>query len=113
MTKHKLQNAVLSAIIVVSAIGWSAASNVTHAAGPFPVAMAESPYQSTGTVDYVDMRQNIIVVSDVGLGFSGNVTVHTGKGTTSIHALYRGVPIGYNAVESDGRMMVTEIWLLR
>ena len=81
-------------------------------AGPLP-AFYPDDFQYAGSVDRIDIRNRIIVVSDRLRHVVDYVQVHDKSGDTSgIRRLRRGMEIGYNTQSTGAGGAVVEIWVL-
>ena len=81
-------------------------------AGPLP-AFYPDDFQYAGSVDRIDIRNRVIVVSDMLRQVADYVQVHDSSGNTSgMRHLRKGMEIGYTTQSAEAGGAVVEIWLL-
>lgn len=73
-----------------------------------PPATGSVPYALSGRVDYIDYKNNVIVVDDREFGLPVNVPVRSGSSTVSRSILSKGMRVGFN----ERGKLITEIWIL-
>jgi len=104
-------------LITVALLGFAAipsAELLPTAAAAEPVADPNSPYQMTGTIDAVDLANNMVLIDDSGYRLSDGVTIHAGRnGVATRSSLRVGAKVGFS-IDSvqNGQRVVSEIWLL-
>lgn len=85
------------------------------AAAAEPIVNQNSPYQMTGTIDAVDLTNNMVLIDDRGYQLTDNVVIHAGNNRVATKfALRKGAKVGFNIVNIGGidQRTLNEIWLI-
>jgi len=105
--------AIVSGLLV---LGLSTAAVVPQpalAAGPAPAITGDTPYQSTGVIEYLDLAKDTVVISDRGMSIGAGTPVHVNGRSTGRFALRKGMHVGFKAATVKGtRPAISEIWIL-
>lgn len=76
------------------------------------LAAQEVNYPATGTVDYINVQHNAIVIDDSSYVLPSSVSVHSAGGNISRGSLRKGARIGFRTQPRGQASVITEIWVL-